>query len=66
MPFFERLDSAKRVLVAGAGGGFDVFAGLPIYFALRSKGVEAHLANLAIIDGFRRTRSLRSHTTIPI
>ena len=30
----------------GAGGGFDVYAGLPLYFALRAAGREVFLANL--------------------
>ena len=46
LPLFERLAPARRVLIAGAGGGFDVFAGLPLYFALREAGKEAFLANL--------------------
>lgn len=46
LPLFDRLEPARRVLVAGAGGGFDVFAGLPLYFALRDAGKEAFLANL--------------------
>jgi len=47
LPFFERLDAARSVLIAGAGGGFDVFSGLPIYFALRRMGKAVHLANLS-------------------
>lgn len=39
---FERLGGVSSVLIAGAGGGFDVYAGLPIYFALRDSGVTAH------------------------
>ncbi|MEU7528715.1 hypothetical protein AB0A74_23495 [Saccharothrix sp. NPDC042600] len=34
-PLFTRLRSATNVLVAGAGGGFDVYAGLPLAVALR-------------------------------
>lgn len=45
-PLFDRLQAARRVLIAGAGGGFDVFAGLPLFFALRAQGKEVHLANL--------------------
>ncbi|GGV23695.1 hypothetical protein GCM10010182_52790 [Actinomadura cremea] len=52
-PLFTRLRNAGRVLVAGAGGGFDVFAGLPLALALRDDGKEVHLANLSFsaLDG---------------
>ncbi len=46
-PLFSRLTSASSVLVAGAGGGFDVYAGLPLVFALRALGKQVHLANLS-------------------
>ncbi|KND42517.1 MULTISPECIES: DUF1152 domain-containing protein [Streptomyces] len=49
-PFFTRLRDARRVLVAGAGGGFDVYAGLPLALALRAEGKEVHLANLSFAD----------------
>lgn len=49
-PFFTRLRDARRVLIAGAGGGFDVYAGLPLALALRSAGKEVHLANLSFAD----------------
>ncbi|MFI5972363.1 DUF1152 domain-containing protein [Streptomyces sp. NPDC051452] len=48
--FFTRLRRARRILVAGAGGGFDVYAGLPLALALRSAGAEVHLANLSFAD----------------
>lgn len=44
---FRHLASCKRVLIAGAGGGFDVFAGLPLAHALWNRGQTVHLANLA-------------------
>lgn len=47
LPFFGELERAERVLVAGAGGGFDVFCGLPLTFALRGAGREVTLANLS-------------------
>ncbi|OIJ69144.1 DUF1152 domain-containing protein [Streptomyces mangrovisoli] len=47
---FTRLRDARRVLVAGAGGGFDVYAGLPLALALRAAGKEVHLANLSFAD----------------
>lgn len=50
LPFFERLAGARSVLLAGAGGGFDVFAGVPIHVALARRGVEVHLANLSFTN----------------
>jgi hypothetical protein len=47
LPFFVELETARTVLVAGAGGGFDVFSGLPLYFGLRAAGKQVHLANLS-------------------
>jgi hypothetical protein len=35
-----------RILIAGAGGGFDVYAGLPLAEALRGAGKQVFLANL--------------------
>ncbi|WP_410592985.1 DUF1152 domain-containing protein [Amycolatopsis sp. lyj-23] len=49
-PLFTRLRPARRVLIAGAGGGFDVYAGLPLAFALRAQGKEVCFANLAFSD----------------
>ena len=47
MPLFARLEGARSILLAGAGGGFDVFCGLPLFFALRRRGHAVHLANLS-------------------
>src|SRR5262245_6043851 len=47
---FTRLRPASRVLVAGAGGGFDVYAGLPLALALHAAGKDVHLANLSFTD----------------
>ncbi len=47
LPFVNELEDAQTVLLAGAGGGFDVFSGLPLYFALRQAGKQVHLANLS-------------------
>lgn len=46
-PLLTRLAPATKVLIAGAGGGFDVYAGLPLALALRAAGHEVHLANLS-------------------
>ncbi len=47
LPFFDALEGADSVLLAGAGGGYDIFAGLPLYFALKGAGKTVHLANLS-------------------
>ncbi|WTW92693.1 DUF1152 domain-containing protein [Streptomycetaceae bacterium NBC_01309] len=48
-PLFTRLDPCRRILIAGAGGGFDVYAGLPLALALWEAGKEVHLANLSFV-----------------
>src|SRR5258708_17573610 len=45
LPILEPLSSCKSLLIAGMGGGFDIFCGLPIYFELRKRGQTVHLAN---------------------
>jgi|WetSurMetagenome_2_1015567.scaffolds.fasta_scaffold02173_13 hypothetical protein len=50
LPFFEKLRSAKNVLLAGCGGGFDIYCGLPLYFALKSADKNVHLANLSFAN----------------
>lgn len=47
LPISTEFKRAGNVLIAGAGGGFDVFSGLPLYFALRDSGKQVHLANLS-------------------
>lgn len=46
LPFFEELRRAQNVLIAGAGGGFDVFSGLPLAFNLHAAGKRVFLGNL--------------------
>lgn len=48
--FLEELSSSESVLLAGAGGGYDIFCGLPLYFYLKAQGVPVHLANLSFTD----------------
>lgn len=38
IPFLDRLDQATNVLIAGCGGGFDVFSGVPIAERLWAQG----------------------------
>lgn len=50
LPILDRLVGCENLLIAGMGGGFDVFCGLPIYFELRRRGQKAHLANFSFSD----------------
>ncbi len=45
-PLLARLAGAKRVLIAGAGGGYDVFAGIPLAVHLMAQGTHVTFANL--------------------
>jgi hypothetical protein len=45
VPFFSRLEKSTRILVAGCGGGFDVFAGVPIAQHLLAMGKSVVFAN---------------------
>lgn len=47
LPFFEELDRANVVLIAGAGGGYDIFSGLPLVRMLKGQGKVVHLAGLS-------------------
>ena len=49
-PLFAALAAAERVLIAGAGGGFDVYTGLPLALTLAKEGKRVHLANLTFSD----------------
>jgi hypothetical protein len=44
---FGHLAECESILVAGAGGGFDIYAGLPLAHALWRRGQTVHLANLS-------------------
>jgi len=50
IPFMAELENAENILIAGAGGGFDIFSGLPLYFGLREMGKRVHLASLSFSD----------------
>ena len=44
---FESLRDSNNILIAGAGGGFDVCAGVPLFLALQKSGKKVHFANLS-------------------
>ena len=43
----QRVGPGSRVLIAGAGGGYDFVCGLPLFFALEAVGCQAFLANFS-------------------
>lgn len=47
IPLFKKLEKSSNILIAGAGGGFDIYAGLPLYLSLKKAGKNVHLANLS-------------------
>ena len=56
LPVLDRLSASRILLIAGMGGGFDVFCGLPIYFELRSRGLNVHLGSLSFSPHLRRLK----------
>lgn len=59
-PVWDRLQGARRVLVAGCGGGYDFVSGLPLYLSLRRAGVSVFLANLTFTS-FESDAVRRAH-----
>ncbi len=45
--FFQQLQDSKNILLAGAGGGFDIYSGIPLYFALKKLGKQVVLGNFS-------------------
>lgn len=49
-PVLDQLEDAHSILLAGAGGGFDVYSAIPLYMALRARGKTPILANLSFAE----------------
>lgn len=69
-PIDRALAGARRVLIAGCGGGYDVFTGIPIALALQSSGCEVILANLSFayldgLDGAERQPTIPNLFRVP-
>lgn len=50
IPVLDQLLTCENLLIAGMGGGFDLFLGLPIYFELQKRGKTVHLASFSFTD----------------
>ena len=49
-PFLKELEQLQRILLVGAGGGFDIFSGIPLFEYLAAEGKDVWLANLSFTD----------------
>jgi hypothetical protein len=47
IPLFDELKDSQTILLAGAGGGFDIYAGIPLYFALKKMGKKVVIGNFS-------------------
>lgn len=47
LPIMDKIKDSEHILIAGMGGGYDVFSGLPLYFTLMEQGYDVHLANFS-------------------
>ncbi len=50
LPVIMNLKKSNNILIMGMGGGFDVFAGLPIYFTLEKMGMNVHLGSFTHVQ----------------
>lgn len=66
LPFYEEVARARTILLAGAGGGYDVFTGLPLYFGLRGAGKTVHLANLSFSPLYSSTGKRRGEALVEV
>jgi hypothetical protein len=64
IPVLEELTTCDNLLIAGMGGGFDLFCGLPIYFELVNRGQRVHLGNFSFSDVVNFTGGTRLTDTL--
>lgn len=50
LPTFQYLQNSQNILIAGMGGGYDVFCGLPLFYEFTQQGKNVHLANFSSTD----------------
>lgn len=58
-PFLARLARCRRILLVGAGGGFDILSGVPLFWHLQEAGKQVFLGSLSFsnLPGERPGRS---------
>jgi hypothetical protein len=70
IPLFKELEESSNVLIAGAGGGFDIYSGIPIFLNLLHHKKNVYLASYSFTNfedtdakkEFRKCRII-NHTT---
>ncbi|TFG00606.1 MAG: DUF1152 domain-containing protein [Promethearchaeota archaeon] len=50
IPFFTQIEEAEKILLCGAGGGFDVLGGVPLYFYLKELNKKIRFASYSFTD----------------
>jgi len=60
-PLHKELFNCQNILLAGAGGGFDIYSGIPLYFLLRRLNKNVHLANLSFSSLYDKDAQLTEH-----
>lgn len=66
LPAFERLRQAHRVLLLGAGGGYDILGAIPLWTALRALGKTVHVGGVSFtsLDGLPGCQSDDAHACL--
>lgn len=69
-PIRDALTRARRILLAGCGGGYDLFGAIPFLVELASSDREIHLASLSFtylngLDGAIQNRALPNLYEVP-
>eukprot|EP01087_Luapelamoeba_hula_P010480 TRINITY_DN2777_c2_g1_i1.p1 TRINITY_DN2777_c2_g1~~TRINITY_DN2777_c2_g1_i1.p1 ORF type:complete len:394 (+),score=72.38 TRINITY_DN2777_c2_g1_i1:2-1183(+) len=60
-PFWDALtpSTCQNILIAGCGGGYDVFSGIPLFFALHKMGKTVSLANISFTTSLQTVTGKR-------
>lgn len=57
IPIFDKIKKSKNILISGCGGGFDIFTGIPLYFALKDN-YNVFLANYSFTNNFGNAKRI--------
>jgi hypothetical protein len=62
----HRLPNAKRILLAGCGGGYDILGAIPLVHELRGRSIDVHLASLSFcyLNGLDRAQQDSDHPNL--